>query len=77
MKEPLFKTGDIVFFDVDRSSYSVDHITNVGGTSSERFYVFKLRGRYAFGWAFLPPAITHTFPESYVKDHFTLQTDKK
>ncbi len=71
--EPLFKQGARVKYSVDGLIYTVEHVTEVGGTPNERFYIIKLAGRYRWLWQFTEsPAITHTLPEGYAKKTLTL-----
>lgn len=76
MREPIFAINETVAYTVDGLKYQVEDITNTAGTPQERFYTFRLLGRYSFGWIYTPPAITHTFSESYVREHFVTQNTK-
>lgn len=67
-KNQLFEKSQKVRFSVDNQVYTVEHVTQTAGTPSERFYVIKLAGRYAWLSPFGSPAITHTLPEGYAAE---------
>lgn len=67
MKESAFKINQEGVLSIDGKRYKVIDRVDPNGGPGERTYTILLLGR----WLLYPPAITHTFSEAFLIQHFT------